>query len=95
MLKESQLNAERLKGKIVSLDRQIDRLTDGFADGTIPADIVKPRIELGTGGKARHRSRDPTPLTTPSQSYRILPPSKQNSFTLLMPQKCKKPRSAD
>ena len=46
MLKESQLNAERLKGKIVSLDRQIDRLTDGFADGTIPADIVKPRIEL-------------------------------------------------
>ena len=51
MLKESQLNAERLKGKIVSLDRQIDRLTDGFADGTIPADIVKPRIELALAEK--------------------------------------------
>ena len=95
LLKESQLNVERLKGKMVSLDRQIDRLTDGFADGTIPAEIVKPRIELGTGGKARHRKPRSDATHNPCRSCPILPPSKQNSSTPLMPQKCKKPPSAD
>ena len=51
MLKESQSNVERLRGRIVSLDRQIDRLTDGFAEGAIPADIVKPRIEIALAEK--------------------------------------------
>ena len=44
LLKDSQANVEKLKRKVRSLDGQVERLTDGFADGTIPASIVKPRI---------------------------------------------------
>ena len=45
LLKESQLNVEKLKRKILSLDHQVDRLTDAVADGTIPTSIVKPKID--------------------------------------------------
>ena len=45
LLKESQLTVAGLRRKIASLDRQIDRLTDAFAEGTLPADIVKPKID--------------------------------------------------
>ena len=45
LLKESQLTVAGLRRKVASLDRQIDRLTDAFADGTLPADIVKPKID--------------------------------------------------
>ena len=44
LLKESQLNVEKLKRKILSLDHQVERLTDAVADGTIPTSIVKPKI---------------------------------------------------
>ena len=45
LLKESELAVAELRRKITSLDHQIDRLTDAFAEGTIPADIVKPKID--------------------------------------------------
>ena len=56
LLKDSQSNVERLRQKIVSLDHQIDRLTDAFADGTIPADIVKPKIEQALAEKREVQS---------------------------------------
>ena len=40
-----------MRRKIVSLDHQINRLTDAFADGTIPGDIVKPKIEQALAEK--------------------------------------------
>ncbi len=51
LLKESQSNIAGLTANIASLDRQIDRLTDAFAEGAIPADIVKPKIDQALSDK--------------------------------------------
>ena len=44
LLKDSQSQVEKLKRKILTLDHQIDRLTDALADGTLPSEIAKPKI---------------------------------------------------
>ena len=51
LLKEGKPTVEKLKRKIATLDHQIDRLTDGFAEGTLPADVVKPKIDQALAEK--------------------------------------------
>ncbi len=51
LLSESQPNVERLERKIAALDNQIERLTDGFAEGVLPASIVKPKIDQALSEK--------------------------------------------
>ena len=43
--KNSQSNLDKLQRKVVSLDHQVDRLTDAIADGTLTSSIVKPKID--------------------------------------------------
>ena len=51
LLRESQPNRERLEQKIAALDSQIERLTDGFAEGVLPSAVVKPKIDTALAEK--------------------------------------------
>ena len=65
-MSESQPNVERLEQKIAALDSQIGRLTDGFAEGVLPASVVKPKIDQALAEKQNaeteiRRYAHPTP----------------------------------
>ena len=57
LLKESQLNVEKLERKILSLDHQVDRLIDAVADGAIPSSSAKLKIDTALAEKRETESQ--------------------------------------
>ena len=51
MMRKGTPRVEDLKQRIEILDHEIERLTDGFVQGTLPSDVVKPKIDVALAEK--------------------------------------------